>query len=173
MWTIIASVIRSTSNKIYKSVDHLRMWRTPTCTWYLQNILLYLDHPNCMTKFNYQSAIIFKVGKSLICNIRWYMERWDIRTFFVTQLQDREKSTDPVEGGAAQESIDSVEGEESTVSVKRLTTHVVSSSSWCSGSTLHEWYFSQWYDLLPPSSLLLSVHTYGAVPVLLLGALVF
>ena len=41
------------------------------------------------------------------------MERWDIRTFFVTQLQDREKSTDPVEGGAAQESIDSVEGEES------------------------------------------------------------
>ena len=69
------------------------------------------------------------------------MERWDIRTFFVTQLQDREKSTDPVEGGAAQEStdpveggaaqesIDSVEGEESTVSVKRLTTHVVPSSS--------------------------------------------
>ena len=53
----------------------------------------------------------------------------DIRTFFVSQLQDREKSTDPVEGGAAQESIDSVEGEESTVSVKRLTTHVVPSSS--------------------------------------------
>ena len=40
----------------------------------------------------------------------------DIRTFFVTQ--DREKSIDSVQGAAAQESIDSVEGEESTVSVK-------------------------------------------------------
>ena len=33
----------------------------------------------------------------------------DIRTFFVTQ--DREKSTDSVEGATAQESTDSVEGE--------------------------------------------------------------
>ena len=40
----------------------------------------------------------------------------DIRTFFVTQ--DREKSIDSVQGAAAQESIGSVEGEESTVSVK-------------------------------------------------------
>ena len=38
----------------------------------------------------------------------------DIRTFFVTQ--DRKKSTDSVEGAAAQESIYSVEGEESTIS---------------------------------------------------------
>ena len=58
----------------------------------------------------------------------------DIRTFFVTQ--DREKSTDSVEGAAAQESIDSVEGEEPTVSVKQTTTHPVPSSSGCSGSTL-------------------------------------
>jgi len=40
----------------------------------------------------------------------------DIRTFFVTQ--DREKPTDSIEGGAAKESIDSAEGEESTVSVE-------------------------------------------------------
>ena len=58
----------------------------------------------------------------------------DIRTFFVTQ--DREKSTDSVQGAAAQESIDSVEGEESTVSVKRPTTHSVPLSSGRSGSTL-------------------------------------
>ena len=41
--------------------------------------------------------------------------RMDISTFFVTQ--DRQKSTDSVQGTAAQESIDSVEGEESTISV--------------------------------------------------------
>ena len=41
----------------------------------------------------------------------------DIRTFFV--IQDREKSTDSVQGAVAQESIDSVEGQESTVSVER------------------------------------------------------
>ena len=58
----------------------------------------------------------------------------DIRTFFVTQ--DREKSTDSVQGAAAQESIDSVEGEESTVSVEQPTTHSVPSSSGRSGSTL-------------------------------------
>ena len=58
----------------------------------------------------------------------------DIRTFFVTQ--DREKSTDSVQGAAAQESIDSVEGEESTVSVERPTTHSVPSSSGHSDSTL-------------------------------------
>ena len=43
----------------------------------------------------------------------------DIRAFFVTQ--DREKSTDSVEGATAQESIDSVEGataQESVVSVE-------------------------------------------------------
>ena len=39
-----------------------------------------------------------------------------LRTFFVTQ--DRENSTDSVQGAAAQESIDLVEGEESTVSVE-------------------------------------------------------
>ena len=46
----------------------------------------------------------------------------DIRTFFVTQ--DREKSTDSVEGATAQESTDSVEGEtaqESTDSVEGET----------------------------------------------------
>ena len=63
----------------------------------------------------------------------------DIRTFFVTQ--DREKSTDSVEGAATQESIDSVKGAtaqeyESTDSVERPTTHSVPSSSGRSGSTL-------------------------------------
>ena len=48
----------------------------------------------------------------------------DIRTFFVTQ--DGEKSTDSVKGAAALESIDSVEGEESTVSVEQPTTHLAS-----------------------------------------------
>ena len=27
------------SNKIYKFNDHLRIWRAPTCTWDLKNIL--------------------------------------------------------------------------------------------------------------------------------------
>ena len=58
----------------------------------------------------------------------------DVRTFFVTQ--DREKSTDSVQGAAAQESIDSVEGEGSTVSVEQPTTHSVPSSSRHSDSTL-------------------------------------
>ena len=48
----------------------------------------------------------------------------DIRIFFVTQ--DRDKSTDSVEGATAQESIDSVE---------RPTTHSVTSSRGRSGST--------------------------------------
>ena len=51
--------------------------------------------------------------------------RYVDQTFFVTQ--DREKSTHPVEGAAAQESIDSVEG---------ATTHSVPSSSGRSASTL-------------------------------------
>ena len=59
------------------------------------------------------------------------------QTFFVTQ--DREKSTHPVEGAAALESIDSVEratAQESTDSVERPTTHSVPSSSGRSASTL-------------------------------------
>ena len=58
----------------------------------------------------------------------------DIRTLFVTK--DREKSTDSVQGAAAQESIDLVEGEESTISVEQPTTHSVPLSSRRSGSTL-------------------------------------
>ena len=40
----------------------------------------------------------------------------DVNTFFV--IQDREKFTDSVEGAAAQDSTDSVEGEEFAVSVE-------------------------------------------------------
>ena len=79
----------------------------------------------------------------------------DIRTFFVTQ--DREKSTDSVEGGAALESTDSVEGEESTVLVERPTTHSVPSSSGRSAST-RSGTFSN--DLRTPSSLLLCTPMY-------------
>ena len=63
--------------------------------------------------------------------------------------QDREKSTDSVEGAAAQESIELVEGEESTVSLERPTTHLVplSSSSTLSGTFPN--------DLLRPNPLLL------------------
>ena len=57
-----------------------------------------------------------------------------LSTFFVTQ--DREKSTDSVQGAAVQECIDSVEGQESTVSVEQPTTHSVPSSSRHSDSTL-------------------------------------
>ena len=78
----------------------------------------------------------------------------DIRTFFVTQ--DREKSTDSVQGAAAQESNDSVEGKESTVSVERPTTHSVPSSSGCSDSTLSGTFSN---DLRPPPST--AVHAYG------------
>ena len=74
-----------------------------------------------------------------------------LRTFFVTQ--DREKSTDSVQGAAAQESIDSVEGEESTVSVERPTTHSVPSLSRRSCSFYSEWYFFQRSS--PPNPLLL------------------
>ena len=49
-----------------------------------------------------------------------------LRTSFVTQ--DRKKSTNSVQGAVAQESIDSIEGEGSTVSVKRPTTQLVPSS---------------------------------------------
>ena len=49
---------------------------------------------------------------------------------------DREKSTDSIQGTTAQESIDSVEGEESTVPVEPTTMHSVPSSSGHSGSTL-------------------------------------
>ena len=73
----------------------------------------------------------------------------EIRTFFVTQ--DREKSTDSVQGAAAQESIDSVEGEESTISVERPTTHSVPSSSGCSGSTLSGTFRMIFAPPLPPT----------------------
>ena len=74
----------------------------------------------------------------------------DTRTFFVTQ--DREKSTNSVQGAAAQESVDSVEGGESTISVERPTTHSVPSSSGGSGSTLSGTFSN---DLCPPNPLLL------------------
>ena len=61
--------------------------------------------------------------------------------------QDREKSTDSVEGATAQESIDSVEGEESTISVELPTTHSVPSSSGRSGSNLSGTFSN---DLRPP-----------------------
>ena len=64
--------------------------------------------------------------------------------------QDREKSTDSVQGAASQESINSVEGEESTVSVERPTTHSVPLSSGCSGSTLSGTFSN---DLRPPNPL--------------------
>ena len=82
----------------------------------------------------------------------------DIRTFFVTQ--DREKSTDSVQGAAAQNSIDSVEEEESTVSVKRPTTHSVPLSSGRAPCRFYsEWYFFQQSSPIPtqPST---AVHTY-------------
>ena len=69
----------------------------------------------------------------------------DIRTFFVTQ--DREKSTDSVQGAAAQES---VEGEEFTVSVEQPTTHSVPLSSGRSDSTLSGTFSN---DLCPPPTL--------------------
>ena len=75
-------------------------------------------------------------------------QEMDIRTFFVTQ--DRERSTDSVQGAAAQESIDSVEGEESTVSVEQPTTHSVPSSSGRSDSTLSGTFSN---DLGPPNPL--------------------
>ena len=74
----------------------------------------------------------------------------DIRTFFVTQ--DREKSTDSVQGAVAQEFIDSVEGEEPTISVEQPTTHSVRLSSGSSGSTLSGTFPN---DLLPSNPLLL------------------
>ena len=80
----------------------------------------------------------------------------DIRTLFVTQ--DREKSTDSVQEAAAQESIDSVEGEESTASVKRPTTHSVPSSSRRSASTLSGTFPN---DLLPPQPST-AVHAYAS-----------
>jgi len=72
----------------------------------------------------------------------------DISIFFVSQ--DREKSTDSVQGAAVQESIDSVEGEESTVSVEQPTTHSVPSSSGRSDSTLSDTFCN---DLAPPNPL--------------------
>ena len=69
----------------------------------------------------------------------------DVSTFFVTQ--GREKSTDSVKGAAAQDTTDSVEGEEFAVSVERPTTHSVPSSSRRSGSSLSGTFSN---DLPPP-----------------------
>ena len=69
------------------------------------------------------TCTVQKVGwKSVDCRLKW-----DV---FVQLLN----ITDSVQGAAAQESIDSVVGEESTVSVEQPTTHSVPSSSGCSGS---------------------------------------
>ena len=81
----------------------------------------------------------------------------DIRTFFVTQ--DREKSTDSVQGTAVQESIDSVEGEESTVqSNNQQPTHPVPLSSGRSDFTLSGTFSN---NLRPPNWPSTAVHAYA------------
>ena len=59
-------------------------------------------------------------GRAAMCHVAsqvpYIDQEMDVKTLFVTK--DREKPTDSVQGATAQESIDLVEGEESTVSVE-------------------------------------------------------
>ena len=66
--------------------------------------------------------------------IIYTLARYVDKTFFVTQ--DREKSTHPVEGAAAQESVEGATDQESTDSVERPTIRSFPSSSGRSASTL-------------------------------------
>jgi len=100
-----------------------------------------LNGSSVLERFKRSSAI--EIHNRIMFN--FYPGLPHIRTLLVTQ--DREKSTDWVQRVAAQESIDSVEGEESTVSVEWPTTHSVPSSSRHSDSTLSGTFPN---DLRPP-----------------------